>query len=169
MTTIQYFVTSGPSKWDLSLALFDRKPIRDVEFQANCPVGTKMDIEVTSVQAEDTTGESWNVEGILQRAWREVRPSNNDLFFPTQGLRVFIYYRTDRRGGEYPIFYPAQQPLNWGTRGECATSSRSVFKVTRFHVRRTGVQPAQNNPPWDVSAGCFLFKISLNKIGIFRN
>lgn len=52
---------------------------------------------VTSVQAEDGSRESWNIEGEAL----EVKPDweIRGPFTPPKPGRVFIYFRTDGRGG----------------------------------------------------------------------
>jgi len=91
--TTQHPVVGGPTKWDLSVALFDRKSVncRKVVFRVNCPTIAEFSIVVDSVQAEDGSGESWNIEGTA------TRKTTNHL--PQPPRRVFIYFRTDTRKG----------------------------------------------------------------------
>lgn len=92
-------VTSGPSKWDLSLALFDRKDSqpRQVQFHANCNLSCIVTVTITGVQAEDGSGESWNIEG---RATKIIRQKGVLDSFPLpKAGRVSIHFRTDSRQG----------------------------------------------------------------------
>lgn len=87
-----YPVFGGPSKWDVAVALFTWKPARhQVTFHANCPVGKEIEVSILSVQAEDGSGESWNIEGQVSK----MIPNTGFVL----GKHVFIYYRTDRRQG----------------------------------------------------------------------
>ena len=98
-STQQYPITSDPSKFDLSVALFDRKPqARSVIFHANCPLGVEIEVTITSIQAEDSSDESWNIEGYVSRATLEKGIREYPLSIE-KGQRTFIYFRTDRRQG----------------------------------------------------------------------
>ncbi len=92
MTSEFHPITNGPSKWDLSIALFDRKPKNKiVTFHTNCPVSTHLEIMVLSVRAEDDSGESWNIEGTVvdgnRASW-------------TRKKHVFIHFYTNTRSGQ---------------------------------------------------------------------
>ncbi len=57
-------IENGPSKYELMLALFDRKGdhLRPVTFMTSPSVG--LVLHITSVGIEDGSGDSWIVEGI---------------------------------------------------------------------------------------------------------
>ena len=99
-------IVGGPSKWDLSVALFDRKVenFRKVRFNANVPLATNITVQVTSVQAVDGSGEAWNIEGYATKVERDKDTRAN--FVPPPPSRVFIYFRTDRRQGHIRFFNP---------------------------------------------------------------
>lgn len=104
MAPSQFPVIGGPSKFDLSNGLFAWNPRRPVIFQANCPVGTTVEVYVTSVQAHDGSGESWNIEGRVEKVQRPRRAGQETLFLPERGQQVFLYFRTDRRQGHVKFF-----------------------------------------------------------------
>ena len=58
-------ILNGPSKFDIMLALFDR---RKVSLRVCFPRGNPFDapLIVSSVEAEDGSGDSWNIKGTLQ-------------------------------------------------------------------------------------------------------
>jgi hypothetical protein len=83
---LETMITNGPSKFDLMQALFVRQPTRPV-FELSLTVGpvglTKVKCMVNSVESEDGSGESWNIEGYV-------------------GDKKFTaFYRTDKRTGMY--------------------------------------------------------------------
>lgn len=106
MTTspVQYPITNGPSKWDLSVALFDKSESdgRTVYLSANAPLAVIITMSVTSIQIEDGSRESWNIEGYAQRIIRGKGVHNS--FLPPAPSRVFVYYRTDTRMGYIRFF-----------------------------------------------------------------
>lgn len=104
MAPVQHAVFSGPSKFDLSNGLFAWNPRRPVVFHVNCPVGTEVDVFISSVQAEDGSGESWNIEGVVADVRRENRKGQERYFLPERGQRVFLYFRTDRSQGRATFF-----------------------------------------------------------------
>jgi hypothetical protein len=84
---------------DLMLALFDKPrsnhpAVRTVDFEALIPMPVLITASVTSVQAEDGSRESWNVEGYIYGA-EHLTPGQDGNSLPRNGRRVFIYYRTD--------------------------------------------------------------------------
>jgi len=92
-------IIDGPSKWELSLALFDRSThTRRVHISANIPHSVWFDLGVESVQAKDNSGDSWNIEGELGVA---VRKKGVPVTAPTPDpfSRVFIQYNTRSRQG----------------------------------------------------------------------
>lgn len=101
-----YPIIGGPSKFDLSIGLFVWNPRRPVIFKANCPVGgTTFEVFVLSVQAEDGSGESWNIEGRVGEVQSPPQQAGQEgLFLPEQGQRVFLNFRTDRRQGRVQFF-----------------------------------------------------------------
>lgn len=80
-------IIQGPSKFDLVQALFVRKPTRpNITFTLG-HADEEVNAFVDSVEAEDGSGESWNIKGYV---------GNNKKFT--------AYYRTDRRAGIYRVF-----------------------------------------------------------------
>jgi hypothetical protein len=76
-------ITNGPSKFDLMQALFVRKPTRPtVTFIVSQDNAVQVFIDL--VEAEDASGESWNIKGSV---------GNNKKFL--------AYYQTDKRTGRY--------------------------------------------------------------------
>jgi hypothetical protein len=102
--TNQFPVIGGPSKFDLSNALFAWNPRRPVIFNANCPIGTEFEVYVMSVQAEDGSGESWNIEGKVGEVKRLKHAGQENLFLPERTQSVFIYFHTHRRQGHVKFF-----------------------------------------------------------------
>ncbi len=103
-STQAYPINSGPSKFDLSVALFDRKPqARSVTFHTNCPLATEVEVNITSIQAKDSSDESWNIEGYVSRATLEKGIREYPLPIE-KGQRTFIYFTTDRRQGFIRFF-----------------------------------------------------------------
>lgn len=96
--SVQFPILNGPSKWDLAIGLFDRKPFnRRLEFRANVDmsVGQPFEVTLTSVEAEDGSGESWNIKGYAM----EIIHRESGRTIPTPPRDVSIYYRTDTRKG----------------------------------------------------------------------
>ena len=92
-------ITAGPSKFDLSNALFDKKGLegqpRLAEFTVDLQGKKTYLVLVQSVQAEDGSGECWDITGstCVQCA------GDGAGFFPPR--RVKIFFRTDRRVGQF--------------------------------------------------------------------
>jgi len=64
MTTTQITIVNGPSKFDLMTALFVWKPERHkVEFTA--ANGTVYTASILACEAEDGSGECWNIRGVV--------------------------------------------------------------------------------------------------------
>ncbi len=104
MTSPEFVVIGGPSKFDLEKGLFVWNPRRPVIFNANCPVGTSFEVYILSVQAFDGSGEHWNIEGMVGDVNRPPRAGSTPIFLPESGQRVFIRYRTDCRQGGATFF-----------------------------------------------------------------
>jgi hypothetical protein len=106
----QYRITSGPSKFDLMLALFDgssaSKTLRPVSITIHAPeypVGSQsitLAILVNSVSREDGSGESWTFHGHLTKMDR-VGVSGNQ----STSLVVSGYYSTKSRTGHIYLPY----------------------------------------------------------------
>ena len=144
MTPNQFHVIGGPSKFDLSNAS-SLEPHRPVVF-ANCPVSTAFEVYVLSVQAEDGSGESWNIEGRVGEVQRPQRTGQEKLYLPEQGQRVFLYFRTDRRQGHVKFFERARVIVpsqNWirsssrSTRSGSATVALSASDISRYPLYRS--------------------------------
>ena len=88
----QITITGGPSKWDLSIALFDSQRVnpRTVEFKTNA--GASFLASLSSILREDGSGESFEIRG-------HVRPYTARGAIPAPGQEAVIYYRTDTRKG----------------------------------------------------------------------
>ena len=80
-------IIQGPSKFDNMQALFVRKPMKPNVIFTLGYADEEVKAFIDSVEAEDSSGESWNIEG---------RVENNKKFT--------AYYRTDRRAGLYRLF-----------------------------------------------------------------
>ena len=80
-------IVDGPSKFDIMISLFDsnRRHRRTVPFSLRS-LRLKLDVAITSVQQEDDSGESWNIEGWV-----------------TDGLTANVkgYYNSRRREGNF--------------------------------------------------------------------
>jgi hypothetical protein len=88
-----FIIKSGPSKWDLMLALFDNNVLanpRTVEFEF-VENHAPEKVIVMSVEREDHSGDSWNITG----------------FIPASGVHsqrnVRGYYSTQTRRGDLTI------------------------------------------------------------------
>ena len=93
MATQVLKITEGPSKWDLMLALFDHKPrSRRVTFKLEG--GQEFQLLVLRVQAEDGSGESWNIDGHAEPLPGKILPIGIKW-----GPSSMIYFRTDSRKG----------------------------------------------------------------------
>lgn len=94
--TASSLIITGPSKFDLAFALFKGET---VQFTVAIDGETKFDVVISSVQREDGSNESWNIEGTAtEHCRRGVGPPENGKF---KDGRVFIYFRTDRRTGNF--------------------------------------------------------------------
>jgi hypothetical protein len=89
-------ITDGPSKFDLMVALFDRKPrSRVLTFETGG--GQKVEVTIVSVQIEDGSGESWNIQVSIQSA--NCRMSSGIKWIPI----CRMYFRTDKRKGHLNV------------------------------------------------------------------
>lgn len=98
MATVQSDITSGPSKFTLMLALFDRKPAnaRDVEFTLSGEGGPAVTacVVVTRIEVQDGSGESWIFKGYVRRMLPELKKAVSPAPRHVEGQ-----YRTDTRKG----------------------------------------------------------------------
>lgn len=96
MTTISSDIVQGPSKFDLMLALFDRKPIntRSVEFKLAGGNNISAHVVLNGVEVESGCGESWIFKGYVRRASPSLERS-----VPAPPSDCWGYYRTDTRKG----------------------------------------------------------------------
>ena len=88
-------ITYGPSKFDLMLALFDRKSVntRSIEFRLEGESNYPLSFVVNGVEVESGSGESWIFKGYL-------RPEAQfPGSVPPPPSTAFGYYRTDKRTG----------------------------------------------------------------------
>lgn len=62
---MSFHIVDGPSKFDLMVSLFDvKEPRRTVEFRLE-GVCDSITVAITSVQQEESSSESWNIEGLI--------------------------------------------------------------------------------------------------------
>lgn len=96
MTTISAIIIGGPSKFELMLALFDRKPIntRDVEFKLRGPGRISALVVIDSLKSESASGDYWTYSGSVRR----MLPHQKDGV-PPPPLEVVGTYSTDTRTG----------------------------------------------------------------------
>ncbi|MFA5229931.1 MAG: hypothetical protein WC422_00410 [Candidatus Paceibacterota bacterium] len=81
----QVSLENGPGKFEIMLSLFDKK-----EIAFTLCGGHVLGVRITSVQEEDGSGESWNLEGRLTGQ------------FASQSFRA--YYSTKRNKGSITLF-----------------------------------------------------------------
>lgn len=94
--TISATITAGPSKFDLMLALFDRKRIntRDVEFRLGGAGNISALVVIDAVEVQDASGDYWSYKGYVRR----MLPHQKDGV-PPPPLRVEGSYHTGTRQG----------------------------------------------------------------------
>lgn len=97
MTAIRSTITQGPSKFDLSIALFDRKPVNTRSVELTLGDGRVVQLVINGVEVEDGSGESWIFKGYLRRI--HPRPGHEPSTVPAPPSNCFGYYRTDTRRG----------------------------------------------------------------------
>lgn len=89
-----YNIVAGPSKWDLATTFFGKKPVNAPKVTFTVFNGGKYSFlaDVSSVAAEDGSGECWNLTGycygIEQLSQTPPAPKRFEAFF-----------RTDKRTG----------------------------------------------------------------------
>jgi hypothetical protein len=88
-------LSKGPSKFDLMLALFDRKSVntRKVEFQTGA--NKSYTASISMVRAEDGSGDSWIIEGHAA----ESVISQKRFPIPNPGFEFSGYFNTATRKG----------------------------------------------------------------------
>ncbi len=96
MTTIRSDIAQGPSKFDLMLALFDRKSIntRAVEFKLAGEGNISAHVVLNGVEVESGCGESWIFKGYVRGASPSLERT-----VPAPPSNCLGYYRTDTRKG----------------------------------------------------------------------
>ena len=97
MTTIHSDISQGPSKFELMMALFDRKSVntRDVEFRLGAnDSALSAHVVITGVEIEDGSGEKWIFKGYVRR----VSP-HPETSIPPPPSNCRGFYRTDARKG----------------------------------------------------------------------
>lgn len=82
-------IISGPSKERLSLTLFSQTKLKEPWVMITTEVGEEIMLRVLSVEREDGSDESFNVEATARIPYG-----------PTSWEKVVLYYRTDRRVGK---------------------------------------------------------------------
>lgn len=91
-------INGGPSKFDLTLALFDRKPIvRAVEFKFTGESAMSALVVINEIGIEDGSGESWLFKGYVRSV--RIGSGGNHSVPPLPPRRVHGWYRTDTRKG----------------------------------------------------------------------
>lgn len=73
-------ITAGPSKFDLSVSLFTQKG-KSVKFTVD---GKSVEVCLSTVQAEDGSGESWNLTGYIVGM---MPPKHYKAYFSTQSRK----------------------------------------------------------------------------------
>lgn len=146
-STRDFSIVSGPSKWDLMMALFDRKDgnCRKVQFCVNTPFPIKIEVQVDSVQALNALGEFWNIEGISTKVEDHTDLRRNNRFMPRSPLRVFIYFMTDIRNGHIRFFYANQKDYP-----PIAPETRVRTTQPNFSKRKEWTDEAWENRQWGV-------------------
>ncbi len=95
MALLNAKIIDGPSKFDLLLALFDRKSVntRQVTFatENGRDLGQTLSATINSVEAEDGSGESWNLKGYFVSRLRGT--------IPAPPVHFQMYFHTGRRQG----------------------------------------------------------------------
>ncbi|MGH7175334.1 MAG: hypothetical protein ACREGR_03180 [Minisyncoccia bacterium] len=95
-TAVRAKIANGPSKFDLMLALFDRKVVntRHVEFKMEGEGKIAAHVVIFEVRVEDGSGESWLFKGRV----RGMEPDSH-VGVPPVSRGVHGWYRTDTRKG----------------------------------------------------------------------
>lgn len=96
MTTIRADIIQGPPKFELMLALFDRKVVntRSVEFKLAGGNNISAHVVINGVEVEDGSGESWIFKGYVRRI--SMHPEES---VPPPPSNCYGFYRTDTRKG----------------------------------------------------------------------
>lgn len=94
MTAVRNDIIQGPSKFDLMLALFDRKVNnpRHVDFKLSGGNVTTF-VVINGVEVEDGSGENWIFKGYAKNA------TATDHQGAKTSSTCFGFYRTDTRKG----------------------------------------------------------------------
>ncbi len=90
-------ICDGPSKFDLSNALFDKLPggrSRVLDFTTNSEKLLRVCVVVNKVSTEDGSRESWIIDGYISK----IIYDGAELEKPP-GDKIHFYYRTDKRSG----------------------------------------------------------------------
>jgi len=92
-------IVSGPSKWDLILALFEGKKV-EFTVKGKYPMMSMFRIQLNSVEAEDGFRESWNITGgIVGMIFLWSREPNPDSIEEISWRNCRIYFHTKHRTG----------------------------------------------------------------------
>ena len=95
ITSIRSDITGGPSKFELMLSLFDRKPnVRTIEFKLGNNDLISAFVVINGVSLEDGSGESFCFEGYVQSMKPEVPRDTRSSFRKVKG-----WYTTASRKG----------------------------------------------------------------------
>lgn len=96
MTAIRSDITQGPSKFELMMALFDRKVVntRGVEFKLKGENNISAHVIINGVEVEDGSGESWIFKGYVKGMSPALQ--SGDRSTPST---CYGWYRTDTRKG----------------------------------------------------------------------
>lgn len=81
-SSTRYDIVQGYSKYDQIISQYERKVVH-LHLKG---LGNPLPVIILSVQAEDGSGESWNIEGYVTDG-------------PMKAKKFAGYYRTDRRTG----------------------------------------------------------------------
>lgn len=95
----QVNLVAGPSKFDLSVALFDRRTGHRHPIEIKDSDGAVYEVVVEAVQAEDGSGDSWNINGYAKPKVTSSIPGIPVRQMNIRGRKCTIYFRTDFRKG----------------------------------------------------------------------
>jgi hypothetical protein len=96
----QYVITKGPEIWGLIVGLFIRNRANPtpVRFTVADDYATEWEVNITSVQARNESGDQWNIEGVASKCAIPGQQGSRETFELTT-RRVFIFYDTTHHAG----------------------------------------------------------------------
>lgn len=133
--TDKFSIVSGPSKWDLMQALFERKDERTITIRGRSPLPDSLNIRVTCVQAHDDSGDAWDVEGwVADATIHDRRMPARQSFAPEIGQRVIVNLRSDR-GACSIQFFEHRAAATMAELDEILRQKREGCFVTKAPIR----------------------------------